>query len=42
MKGKRKHGKGKWTQILKDPEYGFHPLRKNSTLMMRARAKKFI
>ena len=42
LKGIRKHGKGKWTQILKDPEYGFHPSRKNSTLMMRARAKKFI
>ena len=40
--GIKKHGLGKWSTILKDPQYKFHPSRKNSTLMMRAKAKKFI
>ena len=39
LKGLKRYGKGKWTHILKDPEYKFHPSRKNSTLMMRAKAK---
>jgi len=42
IKGIKKYGKGKWTSILNDPEYKFHPSRKNSTLIMRAKAKKFI
>ena len=42
IKGLNKHGLGKWSNILKDPEYKFHPSRKNSTLMMRAKAKKLI
>ena len=41
LKGLKKYGRGKWTHILNDPEYKFHPSRKNSTLMMRARAKKY-
>ena len=41
LKGLKKHGKGKWTHILNDPEYKFHPSRKNSTLMMRAKSKHF-
>ena len=41
LKGLKKYGRGKWTHILNDPEYKFHPPRKNSTLMMRARAKKY-
>jgi len=42
IKGIKKHGKGKWTSILNDPEYKFHSSRKNSTLIMRAKAKKII
>ena len=42
VKGIKKYGKGKWTNILKDPEYKFHSSRKNSTLIMRAKAKKYI
>ena len=41
LKGLKKYGQGKLTHILNDPEYKFHPSRKNSTLMMRARAKKY-
>ena len=41
LKGMKKYGKGKWTHILNDPEYKFHPSRRNSTLMMRARSKLF-
>ena len=42
LKGIKKYGQGKWSNILKDPIFKFHPTRKNSTLMMRAKAKKFI
>ena len=42
IKGIKKYGKGKWMSILNDPEYKFHSSRKNSTLIMRAKAKKFI
>jgi len=38
----KKYGKGKWTRILKDPDYRFHPSRRNATLMMRAKVKKLI
>ena len=41
IKGLKKYGRGKWTHILNDPEYKFHPSRKNSTLMMRARTKRY-
>ena len=40
--GIKKYGQGKWSNILKDPHFKFHPTRKNSTLMMRAKAKKYI
>ena len=40
--GLRKHGKGKWTRILKDPDFSFHPSRTNATLMCRAKCKKLI
>jgi len=42
IKGIKKYGQGRWTNILNDPEYKFHPSRKNSTLIMRAKAKKII
>lgn len=42
VRGLKKHGNGKWTRILKDPDFTFHPSRTNATLMMRAKAKKFI
>ena len=42
LRGLNRYGKGKWTSILKDPEYKFHPSRQNSTLMMRAKAKNYI
>ena len=35
--GIRKYGKGKWTSILRDPEYSFHQTRKPATLMLRAK-----
>ena len=41
-RGLKKYGKGRWTRILKDPDYKFHPSRNNATLMMRAKAKNFI
>ena len=42
IKGLKKYGPGRWSDILKDSDYRFHSSRKNSTLMMRAKAKKFI
>ena len=42
IRGLKKHGKGKWTRILKDPDFLFHPSRTNATLMMRAKAKGLI
>ena len=42
LAGIKKHGKGKWTRILKDPDYRFHPSRKNATLMLRAKVKMYI
>ena len=35
LRGLNRYGKGKWTSILKEPEYKFHPSRQNSTLMTR-------
>ena len=40
--GIEKHGKGKWTRILKDPDFRFHPSRTNATLMTRAKTKSYI
>ena len=40
--GLKKYGKGKWTNILKDPDYKFHPSRKNSSLMTRAKSINLI
>lgn len=42
LQGLRKYGKGKWTRILKDPDFSFHPTRTNATLMTRAKCKKLI
>ena len=38
--GLKKHGPGQWTAILKDPDYCFHPSRKNNTLQTRAKRLK--
>jgi hypothetical protein len=38
--GLKKHGPGQWTAILKDPDYCFHPSRKNKTLQTRAKRLK--
>ena len=35
--GIKKYGVGKWTQILRDDSHKFHPSRKASTLLLRAR-----
>ena len=40
--GLKRHGTGKWTQILNDPDYKFHPSRKISTLLTRAKKLNFI
>jgi len=42
ISGLKKYGKGKWTNILKDSEYKFHPSRKSATLFTRAKLCKFI
>ena len=42
ISGLKKYGKGRWTNILKDPDYKFHPTRNNASLMTRAKAKNFI
>ena len=42
LKGLRKYGTGKWTRVLKDPDFKFHPSRTNATLMTRAKVKKFV
>ena len=42
ISGLKKYGKGKWTNILKDPDYKFHPTRNNASLMTRAKAKNLI
>ena len=40
--GLKKYGIGKWTRILKDPNYRFHNTRNNASLMTRAKNKRFI
>ena len=42
LKGLRKYGQGKWTRILKDPDFVFHSSRTNATLMTRAKVKHLI
>ena len=42
LDGLKKHGCGKWTSILHDTCYTFHPTRKASTLAVRARNRKFV
>ena len=42
VNGLKKYGKGKWTQILNDPDFKIHPSRKISTLMTRAKKQKLI
>lgn len=42
LEGIRKYGGGKWTSILNDPIYSFHPSRKAATLLTRAKGKKLI
>ena len=42
LNGLKKYGKGKWSNILKDPDYKFHPTRNNASIMTRAKNKKFI
>ena len=37
--GIRKYGSGKWTAILNDPNFAFHPSRKTATLCTRAKLK---
>lgn len=37
-----RYGKGKWTNILNDREYKFHPSRKSATLFTRAKLCKYI
>ena len=40
--GLKKHGIGRWTAILNDSEYKFHPSRKASTLSLRAKSKGYV
>ena len=40
--GLKRYGSAKWTTILNDPEYAFHPSQKASTLAVRAKSKGFI
>ena len=40
--GIKRYGKGKWTSILKDPEFNFHSSRQISTLSVRAKTLKLI
>ncbi|XP_066934540.1 uncharacterized protein [Clytia hemisphaerica] len=42
INGLKKYGKGKWTQILNDPNYKFHPSRRISTLMTRAKKQNYV
>lgn len=42
MEGIQKYGIGKWTHILKDPLYKFHPSRRASTLFGRAKILKIM
>ena len=40
--GIKKYGNGKWTAILNDPSYTFHPSRKACTLAVRVKNKNFM
>jgi len=40
QRGIMKHGVGRWSAILNDPEYSFDPSRKTATLQVRAKLKK--
>ena len=40
--GLRKHGQSRWTAILNDCSYKFHPSRKASTLAVRAKSKHLV
>ena len=42
LKGIRKYGVGRWTSILNDSNYAFHPTRKACTLLNRAKNKGYI
>ena len=42
LKGIRKCGVGRWTSILNDSNYAFHPTRKACTLLNRAKNKGYI
>lgn len=42
VEGMKKYGPGKWTNILNDSAYKFHPTRKACTLCLRAKNKGFI
>ena len=35
FEGIKKHGKGQWSRILKDPTFSFHECRKRDSLRMR-------
>jgi len=40
--GIKKYGGGKWSSIIKDPEYKFDPSRQVATLQVRAKLKGFV
>ena len=40
--GIRKYGPNKWTSILNDSMYKFHPSRKSATLCVRAKSQHFV
>ena len=40
--GLKKYGPRKWTSILNDPEFKFHPSRKTATLQIRAKTKGIV
>ena len=42
LSGIRKYSVNKWTSILNDKNFKFHPSRKASTLCVRAKSKKYI
>ena len=42
LAGIKKHGKGKWTAIIQDPEYEFNCCRTIASLLTRAKACKYI
>ena len=40
--GIRKYGTGRWTVIVNEPNYSFHPSRKPATLLIRAKLKGWV